>query len=166
LIWHNSIATKDNLFRGWRGDTKCRFYDEEEEVHHLFFSCSPAKYMWSGSSDRPENFTQYFDLIAKIALNMTNVHAVGVAALCWAWKLRNRTCFEKKLIKSPLEIICYSCLFLKYWTGLQKDNDKQVMLEGATALQAMSLENHKQAESAESGRKLMLLEAEDKDDSY
>jgi hypothetical protein len=44
LIWHNSIATKDNMFKGdWRGDTKCRFYEEEEDIHHLFFTCPAAR---------------------------------------------------------------------------------------------------------------------------
>jgi hypothetical protein len=35
LIWYNSIATKDNSMckRGWRGDTKCRLCDEEEDIN-------------------------------------------------------------------------------------------------------------------------------------
>jgi hypothetical protein len=48
LIWHNFIATKNNMAkRGWTGDTKCRFCDQEEDIHHLFFLCPAAKYMWS-----------------------------------------------------------------------------------------------------------------------
>jgi hypothetical protein len=33
--------------RLWRGDTKCRFCDEEENIHHIFFPCPAEKYMWS-----------------------------------------------------------------------------------------------------------------------
>jgi hypothetical protein len=63
---------------------------------------------------------------AKFAKNMTNIHVVGLAALCWAlWKLRNRACFEKKLIKSPSEISCYGCSFLRYWSGLHKEEDNK-----------------------------------------
>lgn len=47
LILHNSIATKDMYRRGWRGDIKCRFCDENETINHLFFACPAAKYMWS-----------------------------------------------------------------------------------------------------------------------
>jgi hypothetical protein len=38
----------------------------------------------------------------------------------WAiWKNRNKACFEKKLIKNPLEIIFHaSCPLMQYWTGL------------------------------------------------
>jgi Zn finger protein HypA/HybF involved in hydrogenase expression len=48
LIWHNSIATNDNMYkRGSRGDIKCSFCDEGENIHHLFFLCPAAKYMWT-----------------------------------------------------------------------------------------------------------------------
>jgi hypothetical protein len=52
--------------RGWIGDIKCTFCDEEEIIHHNFFLCLVAKYMWSvvsllvGAQNRPGNFTQYF----------------------------------------------------------------------------------------------------------
>jgi len=48
LIWHNFIATKDNMLkRGWQGDPKCRFCEELETIHHLFFNFPAAVYMWS-----------------------------------------------------------------------------------------------------------------------
>jgi hypothetical protein len=45
--------------------------------------------MWSMVSlsvepaNRPGNFTQYFAWFAKFAKNMTNIHVVGLAALCF-----------------------------------------------------------------------------------
>jgi hypothetical protein len=116
LIWHNSIATKDNMYkRGWRGDTKCRFCDEEDDIHRLFFLCPAARYMWIMVSvsidtlDRPSNFTQCFSWIAKYARNLKNIHVVGVAALCWNfWKLRNGHVLRKKLITYLVEIIYYA----------------------------------------------------------
>jgi hypothetical protein len=54
-----------------------------------------------------------FYYIAIFPVISTNIHVVGMTALCWAlWKLRNRAYFEKKLIKSPAEIMCYACFFL------------------------------------------------------
>jgi hypothetical protein len=47
-----------------------------------------------GVANRPGNFTQYFAWFAKFAKNMTKIHVVGLASLCWAlWKLRNRAFF-------------------------------------------------------------------------
>lgn len=41
LIWHNAIATKDNMLkRNWAGDPLCRFCPENEDINHLFFGCS------------------------------------------------------------------------------------------------------------------------------
>jgi hypothetical protein len=40
LIWHNAIATKDNLLkRNWTGDPLSQFYSTHEIILHLFFSC-------------------------------------------------------------------------------------------------------------------------------
>jgi hypothetical protein len=91
LIWHNAIATKDNIEkRHWHVDFKCRFCDELETIHHLFFTCSSAKYMWSvmsptiGANTRPGNLTQYFRLIDVVFPRKTNLHVVGLATLYWA----------------------------------------------------------------------------------
>jgi hypothetical protein len=48
---------------------------------------------------------------------------LGVAAICWAiWKARNKTCFEKKRIKNPIEIIYSTCSFMHYWIGLYQED--------------------------------------------
>jgi hypothetical protein len=47
------------FMRGWRGDLKCRFCDEDENIHHLFFLCPTGEYVLSvvslaiGDFDRP-----------------------------------------------------------------------------------------------------------------
>ena len=105
--------------------------------------------MWSmvsitlGAHNRPLNFSQYFAWVARLLPKRTNLHVVLVAALCWAlWKLRNRACFECKLIKNPVEIICYACSFLRYWAGLQLGVDKDDILAGAEKLQSVALAIH------------------------
>jgi hypothetical protein len=68
------IATKDNMTRrGWKGDVICKFCDKPETIHHLFFSYSVVKYMWStivskiiGAANRPRNFSLYFVWIARL----------------------------------------------------------------------------------------------------
>jgi hypothetical protein len=38
MIWHNAIATKDNLLkRNWQGGASCQFCNDVESIHHLFF---------------------------------------------------------------------------------------------------------------------------------
>ncbi|PNT71625.1 hypothetical protein BRADI_2g32613v3, partial [Brachypodium distachyon] len=62
---------------------------------------------------------------------------------CWViWKLRNRPCFENKLIRSPAEIICYAYSFLKYWAGLQTGTDGDILCAGATILQQEAMKHH------------------------
>jgi hypothetical protein len=47
FIWHNAIATKNNMKkRGWTGNTKCIFCEEERGYTSLIFFYAPAaKYM-------------------------------------------------------------------------------------------------------------------------
>ncbi|PNT63107.1 hypothetical protein BRADI_4g11520v3, partial [Brachypodium distachyon] len=85
----------------------------------------------------PACFSQYFWWIAQQFPISRNLQIVGIAAICWAlWKIQNRACFEQKLIRSPAEIICYACAFLRYWAGLQSGVDKTNLLAGVAALQA------------------------------
>jgi hypothetical protein len=46
LVYQGRIQTADNLIRkNWKGDKKCKFY-EEESVNHLLFLCPIASYLW------------------------------------------------------------------------------------------------------------------------
>ena len=48
LLARRSILTKDNLNqRGWKGDKTCVFCGKQENIDHLYFSCSAARLMWS-----------------------------------------------------------------------------------------------------------------------
>jgi hypothetical protein len=62
-----------------------------------------------------------------------------LAAICWViWKLRNRTCFEHKLIKNPFELISYSTVFMKHWTGLHEGKDAEDIRAGADGLSRLA----------------------------
>lgn len=89
---------------------------------------------------------------------------MGVAAICWAiWKLRNKACFEeKKLIRSPAEIVCYACAFLRYWAGLHMEVDRSNILAGAAAFQSEALRHH--GDQARTDRKRPLEYIQDEDD--
>lgn len=150
LIQQNAILTKDNLIRrNWKGNKFCAFCNEEETISHLFFECVVVKYVWSiialtiGANCRPELAEQYMVWIQKFLPSGKKFHIVGLAAVIWAtWKIRNRACFEKKLIKSPTEIVCYASVFLNYWAGLQKKQEKDDLQEGAKILQQNAIAVH------------------------
>ena len=118
--------------RKWVGSFTCRFSPVGETINHLFFTCRASVYVWSSISSsfgvltRPTCFTQYFWWIAKFLHARTNMYVIGVSALGWAiWKIRNKACFEGKLTSSPVEMVCYMCIFLRYWEGLQSEEDKK-----------------------------------------
>jgi hypothetical protein len=77
--------------------------------------------------------------------NHKKIHFTGLAALYWAiWRMRNAVCFDKKIVKSPNEIICLASSFISYWSGLHKKGDKQDLEEGAQALKEAALHIHQQ----------------------
>jgi hypothetical protein len=71
LIWHNAIATKENLIkRNWSGNVLCRFCNDRETISHLFFGCVAAKFVWSAvatvinSPTCPGRFSQFFPMVS------------------------------------------------------------------------------------------------------
>jgi hypothetical protein len=103
----------------------------------MFFTCAAAKFVWScvaksiGAPNRHASFTQFFWWFPKFFPASRNVQIAGVAAICWAVsKLRNKACFESKLIHSPIELICYVVVFMKYWAGLNNPADRDMLVGG------------------------------------
>lgn len=78
------------------------------------------------------------------------------------WQFGNyeiESSLRKKLIRSPTEIVCYTCVFLNYWAGLQKATDKQAVEGRASVLQQNSLEVHftrSEDGSQEAPRQMMI----------
>jgi hypothetical protein len=107
IIWHDAIATKDNtLKRNWQGNAICQFCNGNESISHLFFYCPAAKFVCStvgqaiGAPSRSGSFTQFFWWFPQSMHASRNTQIARLAAICWAnWKLRNRACFQHKLIK-------------------------------------------------------------------
>jgi hypothetical protein len=142
MIWHNAIATKDNLIiRNWSGNSTCQFCSDQETISHLFFGCSAAKFVWSAvatainAHTRPGSFSQFFWWFPQFVPASRNTQIAGFAAICWAiWKIRNKACFENKLISSPLDLISYAVVFMNYWAGLHGEKDAEDIRAGADGL--------------------------------
>ena len=66
---------------------------------------------------------------------------VGVAALCWAiWKTRNKVCFDGKKFQNSIEIICYACTLMRYWTGLYAEVDREMLINGVNTMLRVATE--------------------------
>ena len=163
LICNNAILTKDILIkRKWVGDERCSFCCEPESISHLLFGCSMAKYVWSmvawvlGANCRPTSLEQFWVWIRQILPAGKQFYMPGLAAICWGlWIARNSVCFEKKIIRSPTEIICSTCSFLSFWADLQKQEDQDKLKEGVEVLKHAALSFHPQDDGDLTGTKLI-----------
>jgi hypothetical protein len=126
LIAQHAILTKDNMIRRqWQGDSGCYFCGVHEDMDHLFFKCPVAKVVWGvlavcfHQTIRPNSYGQYWAWVRSALPGGQEVYVLGLAAICWTtWKAKNRTCFDKKSIKSPMDVLFSACVFLQYWIGL------------------------------------------------
>uniref|UniRef100_A0A453GN63 Uncharacterized protein n=1 Tax=Aegilops tauschii subsp. strangulata TaxID=200361 RepID=A0A453GN63_AEGTS len=64
------------------------------------------------------------------------------------WLARNRATFEKKMIKTPFEIVFSMCSFLLYWTGLQQGEDAKKLRAGAEHIRAGTMQMMKLCDGA------------------
>jgi len=148
LVSNEAILTKDNMIkRNWVGDPECYFCECNETIDHLFFKCSVAKVIWAcvarciGAADIPGNLNQCWSWLEKWLPLDKKFHVCGTAAICWAiWKARNNACFNNKIIKNPLEIICHVGALMKFWAGLYAEVDKEAMEEGANLMLKLALD--------------------------
>lgn len=139
---NDALFTKDNMIRrNWKGTPECSFCDKDESIEHLFFKCSVAKVEWAciarclGAVDIPGSLDQYWQWLNKWLPQGKKYHVLGVSAICWAlWKARNKTCFDKKVIRNPIEIVCHAGALMKFWAGLYADLDKEALEDGVNTM--------------------------------
>ena len=59
----------------------------------------------------------------------------GIAAICWqSGKHETKHCFEKVIIKNPIEIIYHVCALMKYWAVLYSEADKKQLEDGVNTM--------------------------------
>jgi hypothetical protein len=91
----------------------------------MFFQCSVAKVVWacvarcSSACDIPSIINQCWSWLEKWLPQGKKFHVTGTSAICWAiWQASNKACFDKKIIKDPMEIIYLAGALMKFWAGL------------------------------------------------
>ncbi|OEL21359.1 hypothetical protein BAE44_0017622 [Dichanthelium oligosanthes] len=78
---------------------------------------------------------------------------VWLAAICWdLWRPRNNICFEKKLVRSPTEIIFLASSFIIFCAELQGVEDRVALEAGGEALRGAAINLHpREAPSEDTG---------------
>lgn len=116
-------------------------------MNHLFFSCPIARVIWGciakcfGANNIPTDLDECWVWLDKWFPQGKKLHVWGVAALYWAiWKARNRACFDKKLIKNPVEVICHAGALMKLWAGLFPEMDRQQIEEGVNTMLKVTMD--------------------------
>ena len=103
----------------------------------MFFPSPVARVIWSiiarcfGANNIPSDLNQCWQWCEAWFPFGKKYHPWGIAAVCWAiWKSRNKACFDKEIIKSPLEILCHANALMVFWAGLYAEKDMKEMEEG------------------------------------
>jgi hypothetical protein len=109
-----------------------------------------------GANNIPRNLDQSWNWCEKWLPFGRKFHLCGIAAVCWAiQKARNKACFEKIIIKDPIQIIYHICALMKYWAGLYCEADKEQLEDGVnTMLQIANQILKRQKKDAEMSRLL------------
>ena len=97
-----------------------------------------AKVVWRsigvtlGTDLCPSNYWQFFVWCHSFLPGYESFYTVALGDVTWAiWLARNKATFEKKMIKSPFEIVFTAVSFLLYWAGLQAVEDAKQLRAGA-----------------------------------
>lgn len=114
------------LKRGWKGDKHCVLCGKEENIDHLFFSCSVARLIWSlvGCAFDlkliPKDLNDCFgNWLNKFNKNDKKMVLTGTFDLLWAiWNSRNDIVFGRKNINDPIGIVKRICYWIADWAVL------------------------------------------------
>jgi hypothetical protein len=71
--------------------------------------------------------------------------------------MRNKIFFEGRKLHNPLEIVSHACALMKHWVGLQKDVDKEVLIQGVNGMFKIAVQIL--AERRNEAQAIILLEA-------
>jgi hypothetical protein len=87
-----------------------------------------------------------------------------LSAICWAiWSTRNKTCFEKIMVKGPNEIIFSACFFMNYWAGLYPDDAQEIIKKGVQSMIQAAIKLLGKPRETQ-GSRLLLTSGEEEDD--
>lgn len=126
LVSHNKIMTRDNLRKRHKiKPLDCVFCSENESVHHLFFGCVVAKYVWTviGEYFNISLGDDYLSIARFWLSNMKNsaLNVACAAAMWYLWKIRNSMIFNYTMWSSVHQVIGRIHRMVKMWAILSTE---------------------------------------------
>jgi hypothetical protein len=128
----NRLPTRSFIAARFEPTTgNCTLCGAVEDVNHIFFTCSLAKFMWSvvrqllRCSWSPANFPQFYTITASLLGGQWRVVWSLFAAQSWAlWLTRNKLSIESRLIRNPSDMIFKTLVFLQLWTPTTRSKNQ------------------------------------------
>ena len=106
------VNTYCSTKRNWNGSKTCCFCSKPETIHHLFFKCHYAQFLWCAvfilfGIQPPRNTNHLFGSWSKLdGRQHNNLLLTEAAAFCWAiWITRNDMVFDKVQPKTYLQVL-------------------------------------------------------------
>jgi hypothetical protein len=142
------VLTKDSLVkREWKGCTKCCFCSKEEIIHHLFFECHMARFVWnmlviSFGIQPPSSISNLFGSWGRsFPSNLRKTILIGASALCWAiWLSRNDVIFKNSTTDSFLQVIFRATYGIRCWSLLSKEEERSFLKKNCQRLENVVME--------------------------
>lgn len=113
---------------------RCALCDAQEDVNHIFFECTLARFMWSvvrellPCSWNPSCFAEVYRLIQCHQGQDRRVLWSCIAALCWTlWNVRNKYSIEGSFPSQPADCIYKLSVYLQMWRLLSRRCDRPAM---------------------------------------
>lgn len=113
LTFQDRLPTGEVLKkRKWKGDHHCTMCNKLETADHVLFHCVFARFVWAcfrealGWDRSPTSMTDFLAIWLPIGGTDYNVKLFSLAAVTWTlWTSRNKMAIEKKLPKSPTDLL-------------------------------------------------------------
>jgi hypothetical protein len=104
-------------------------------VNHIMFGCMCNRYVWVvikevlGWDKCPTLLEDFVCNWLDGALSNNNRTILfGLGVVCWAlWKVRNKMTIEKKVIRSPKDVIYNIVLLMQQWEILLPDREQDLV---------------------------------------
>ena len=123
--------------RGWRGSHLCCLCGRKEDVNHVLFRCSMARFIWCGVREAlagkniPTSWKDWRGLQLVNEFKLPKRFTMFLfSGLAWAlWKTRNKMAIEHIYPTQAMQVLHLGVSFMQKWRPLLKASDQEKMKE-------------------------------------
>jgi hypothetical protein len=139
-MFHGKLQSAEQLKKKiWKGDIHCVMCGKEEDLNHIMFRCACNRFVWVavkealGWQKTPTSLEDFItNWLDSGRVRNKKLMLFGLGAICWViWKVRNKMAIERKVVKTPQEVLYSAIFFMQSWKILLS-NEEQEMVWGVT----------------------------------